>query len=164
MAAAASGCDSVSLGVCGVISVGRRHVPDLAGLHRVCEINYMGLMKLLPQKAFDERGYCFCAADGLMFTLRVLEEGRFTTLVEVSQNNENLPHYLRAYLQVRLYHDARMAEVCVSQQISRLQSSYHYPNEKMHHRDEKEQCNHFLAEWLRFCLAHGYGAFEFRPD
>ena len=65
---------------------------------------------------------------------------------------------------MRLYHDARMAEVCVSQQISRLQSSYHYPNEKMHHRDEKEQCNHFLAEWLRFCLAHGYGAFEFRPD
>jgi len=67
-------------------------------------------------------------------------------------------------LQVRLYHDARMAEVCVSQQISRLQPSYHYPNAKMHHRDEKEQCNHFLGEWLRFCLVHGYSAFTFVAD
>lgn len=142
----------------------KRHVPNLAGLHRVCETNYMGLMKLLPDSAFKAKGHAFFAANNLHFQLRVLDEGRFTTLIEVVQKNENLPHYLSAYLQVRLYHDARMAEVCVSQQISRLQSSYDYPNAKMHHRDEKEQCNHFLAEWLRFCLAHGYGAFEFIPD
>ncbi|MGL4207469.1 MAG: DUF1249 domain-containing protein [Aeromonadaceae bacterium] len=142
----------------------RRHVPDLANFHRVCETNYMGLMKLMPSAAFEQGGYAFCAANGLEFHLRVLDESRFTTLLEVAQNNENLPHYLRAYLQVRLYHDARMAEVCVSQQISRLRPSYDYPNQKMHHRDEKEQCNHFLAEWLHFCLTHGYGVFEFIPD
>ena len=147
-----------------MITLKKRHVPDLAHLHRICETNYMGLMKLLPAVVFEKQGYALSAADGLDFHLRVLEESRFTTLLEVAQNNENLPQYLRAYLQVRLYHDARMAEVCVSQQISRLQPSYHYPNEKMHHRDEKEQCNHFLAEWLRFCLAHGYDAFEFIPD
>lgn len=147
-----------------MITTARRHVPDLPALQRVCEINYMGLMKLLPEQAFTAQGYAFAAADRLHFRLRVLEESRFTSLVEIAQKNENLPHYLRAYLQVRLYHDVRMAEVCVSQQISRLQPSYHYPNAQMHHRDEKEQCNHFLAEWLRFCLAHGYGAFTFVAD
>ncbi|MGL6349457.1 MAG: DUF1249 domain-containing protein, partial [Aeromonas sp.] len=40
-------------------------------------------------------------------------------------------------------------------QISRLQPSYDYPNKKMHQRDEKEQVNLFLAEWLKFCLRHG---------
>ena len=147
-----------------MIRLKKRHVPDLANFHRICETNYMGLMKLLPKNAFEMKGYAFNAADGLCFHLRVLEESRFTTLLEVAQNNENLPQYLRAYLQVRLYHDARMAEVCVSQQISRLQPSYHYPNAKMHHRDEKEQCNHFLGEWLRFCLVHGYSAFTFVAD
>ena len=147
-----------------MIPVRKLHVPDLANFHRICETNYMGLMKLLPLAAFEKEGYAFCAADDLHFRLRILEEGRFTTRLEVAQINESLPQYMRAYLQVQLYHDARMAEVCVSQQISRLRPSYDYPNSQMHHRDEKEQCNHFLAEWLRFCLTHGYGVFEFVQD
>jgi len=49
----------------------------------------------------------------------------------------------------------RMAEVCAAQQISRLQPRYDYPNKNMHQRDEKEQVNLFLADWLKFCLRHG---------
>ena len=56
---------------------------------------------------------------------------------------------------VRLYHDAQVAEVCASQQISRFKASYDYPNKKLHQRDEKHQINQFLADWLRYCLAHG---------
>lgn len=97
-------------------------------------------------------------AQSLQFAVRILENTRYTTLLEICQHNDELPDFLRGYMQVRLYHDARMAEVCVSQQISRLHPSYDYPNPAMHQRDEKEQCNHFLAEWLRFCLAHGYSA------
>ena len=56
---------------------------------------------------------------------------------------------------VRLYHDAMVAEVCSSQQIFRFKARYDYPNKKLHQRDEKHQINQFLADWLRYCLAHG---------
>ncbi|EBB4503635.1 TPA: ADP-ribose diphosphatase [Salmonella enterica subsp. enterica serovar Typhi] len=48
-----------------------------------------------------------------------------------------------------------VAEVCSSQQIFRFKARYDYPNKKLHQRDEKHQINQFLADWLRFCLAHG---------
>ena len=47
------------------------------------------------------------------------------------------------------------AEVCSSQQIFRFKALYDYPNKKLHQRDEKHQINQFLADWLRYCLAHG---------
>ncbi len=135
----------------------RRHVPDLPELHRAYETNYMALMKLLPSTA-EGGARLYNVAQSLQFAVRILENTRYTTLLEICQHNDELPDFLRSHMQVRLYHDARMAEVCVSQQISRLLPSYDYPNPAMHQRDEKEQCNHFLAEWLRFCLAHGYSA------
>ena len=93
--------------------------------------------------------------NGLQFQLTVSEESRFTSQVILAQHNPELPSYLQARIEIRLYHDVRMAEVCAAQQISMLQPRYDYPNKKMHHRDEKEQVNLFLADWLRFCLKHG---------
>lgn len=58
-------------------------------------------------------------------------------------------------MSVRLYHDAMVAEVCSTQQIYRFKARYDYPNKKLHQRDEKHQINQFLADWLRYCLAHG---------
>ncbi|MDD0441623.1 DUF1249 domain-containing protein, partial [Shigella sonnei] len=40
-------------------------------------------------------------------------------------------------------------------QIFRFKARYDYPNKKLHQRDEKHQINQFLADWLRYCLAHG---------
>ena len=56
----------------------RRHVPDLANFHRVCETNYMSLMKLMPLAAFERDGYAFSAANGLEFHLRVLAQDLLT--------------------------------------------------------------------------------------
>ncbi|MGQ7191841.1 DUF1249 domain-containing protein, partial [Escherichia sp. HC-CC] len=50
---------------------------------------------------------------------------------------------------------------CSSQQIFRFKARYDYPNKKLHQRDEKHQINQFLADWLRYCLAHG--AMAHRP-
>ena len=57
---------------------------------------------------------------------------------------------------IRLYHDARVAEVISSQDIQQVQPRYDYPNVQMHHPDEKEQMNLFLKEWLQLCLRLGY--------
>ncbi|WP_324058423.1 MULTISPECIES: DUF1249 domain-containing protein [Aeromonas] len=133
----------------------KRYVPDLMSLQRTCEVNYMALMKLLPPGGSVGAERRYQVGNGLQFQLTVTEESRFTSQVILVQHNPELPSYLQARIEIRLYHDVRMAEVCAAQQISMLQPRYDYPNQKMHHRDEKEQVNLFLADWLRFCLKHG---------
>ena len=133
----------------------KRYVPDLMSLQRTCEVNYMTLMKLLPPGGSVGAERRYQVGNGLQFQLTVSEESRFTSQVILAQHNPELPSYLQVRIEIRLYHDVRMAEVCAAQQISRLQPRYDYPNKKMHQRDEKEQVNLFLAEWLKFCLRHG---------
>ncbi|MFQ2701988.1 DUF1249 domain-containing protein [Aeromonas caviae] len=133
----------------------KRYVPDLMSLQRTCEVNYMALMKLLPPGGSVGAERRYQVGSGLQFQLTVTEESRFTSQVILAQHNPELPSYLQARIEIRLYHDVRMAEVCAAQQISMLQPRYDYPNQKMHHRDEKEQVNLFLADWLKFCLKHG---------
>jgi uncharacterized protein YqiB (DUF1249 family) len=58
-------------------------------------------------------------------------------------------------LTVRLYHDAVVAEVVKSCGRQATHGVNPYPNKRMHHPDEKNQLNAFLAEWLNFCLMHG---------
>jgi uncharacterized protein YqiB (DUF1249 family) len=70
----------------------------------------------------------------------------------MSQLANNTPSFLRPSMEIRLYHDAKVAEVLSSQRVSKLQASYSYPNVNMHLRNEKQMVNAFLAEWLHFCL------------
>ena len=133
----------------------KRYVPDLMSSQRTCEVNSMALMTLLPPGGNVGAERHYQVGNGLQFQLTVSEESRFTSQVILAQHNPELPSYLQARIEIRLYHDVRMAEVCAAQQISMLQPRYDYPNKKMHHRDEKEQVNLFLADWLRFCLKHG---------
>ncbi|GGB35370.1 phosphohydrolase [Oceanisphaera marina] len=136
--------------------IARKHVPDLKSLQRTCDVNYMALMKLLPQGALVGESVSVGISDQVLFVLRVLEVAPYTWHVSIEQCTPRLPSFMRMKVKVRLYHDVRMAEVCASQQILTLRSSYHYPNAKMHHRNEKEQVNLFLAEWLKCCLQHGF--------
>lgn len=56
---------------------------------------------------------------------------------------------------VRLYHDANVAEVVKCQRYRQFKPRYEYPNLDMHQVDEKAQMNRFLGELLAHCLAHG---------
>jgi hypothetical protein len=58
-------------------------------------------------------------------------------------------------MSIRLYHDARAAEVISSQGIRQVKPRYDYPNTNMHQEDEKQQINQFLNEWLHLCLCLG---------
>lgn len=136
--------------------IARKHVPDLKTLQRTCEVNYLSLMRLLPSSAKVGETVSVAISEEVLFVLRVLETAPYTWHASIEQCSPNLPSFMRMRVKVRLYHDVRMAEVCASQQIFALRSSYHYPNSKMHHPNEKEQVNLFLAEWLKCCLSHGF--------
>lgn len=67
-----------------------------------------------------------------------------------------LPPTLKLYsLDVRLYHDATVAEVIAWQGHRRFQARNEYPNRHMYQRDEKAQLNGFLGELLAACLKEG---------
>ncbi len=56
---------------------------------------------------------------------------------------------------VRLYHDAKLAEVLEDENGRQLKGRYSYPNRGMKHPDEKFRVNQHLGEWLLRCLGCG---------
>ncbi|KEK27171.1 hypothetical protein SXM_3221 [Shewanella xiamenensis] len=84
-----------------------------------------------------------------VLVIRILENTKYTQLVEISRPLQivefvNIPKVL-----VRIYHDAKLAEVLTGQQIYQLRPVYDYPNLRMYHSDEKYQVNAFLGELLK---------------
>ncbi|WP_332874306.1 DUF1249 domain-containing protein [Bowmanella yangjiangensis] len=132
----------------------KKHVPQLATLHAVCEANYGRLLRLLPDLDQQKLEYCFSAGKGMSYRIQIQLCEPYTTTVEMRQLTDGLPAYLQPVMQIRLYHDARMAEVLGFQHMGKFKPSYPYPNSLMHQRNEKELVNHFLSEWLGFCLRH----------
>ncbi|MEZ8730270.1 DUF1249 family protein [Vibrio splendidus] len=135
------------------IAVKKPYHVDLAELMRVYETNYAKLTALLPvgHEVGDVRCY---QAVNMVYQLTVNEVTKYTTLIDICQSDA-MPVFPLPKMSVRLYHDARVAEVCASGDFSRVKAKYDYPNTKLLQKDEKFQLNKFLGEWLTFCLKTG---------
>lgn len=139
----------------------RRYVPDLRAQMADSEANFLRLMKLLPKledlpKLEEESCFEFQLdrEDGQVeVRMTVTERFRYTSTLHIEQRSATgwlqFPELL-----VRVYHDARLAEVVESGR-RQLEGRYAYPNARMQQPDEKAQLNRFLAEWLSQCLARG---------
>ena len=134
----------------------RRYKVDLPAHMAECDANFLRLQKLFP-----------CMKDRDQFTfgvqlngttkevcIEVLERSPYTTLLKVTQLPE-APWGVDPVLKIRLYHDARSAEVIEYQKQKRFDAAYRYPNPQMRQKDEKAQVNRFLSEFLSHCLANG---------
>lgn len=136
-----------------------RYRVDLLELQAACEANYLRLMRLLPDMRSDPdtRRIAMSQGDRLLgvLVLCVTESCPYTTTVRVSQE-DCLPWLPVPKMDVRVYHDARMAEVVGAENARRFRGIYSYPNAQMHQPDEKNQLNLFLGEWLGHCLACGH--------
>lgn len=122
----------------------------------VCDANFLRLQKLFPDMR-DAPGVEFDVSPGeqaIRVRIEVLERGPFTTLIGLTQL---LPHENGGdpTFKVRVYHDARSAEVTEYQRQTRFAAVYDYPNPRMRQRDEKAQVNLFLGEVLAHCLRFG---------
>lgn len=133
--------------------------PNLSNLMSLCDVNYMMLLRLLADKETVGEKRCFFISDFLSFSIVVNEVTRYTSLVTMTQdatiNGKNLADFFRPKMVIRLYHDARMAEVISNQDIRQVKPRYDYPNHAMHLPDEKQQINLFLKEWLQLSLQLG---------
>jgi len=133
----------------------RRYCVDLAAVQAECEVNYWRLECLL--RAFREDDRCFAIGAHLQMHICVQERSPYTTLIKIGTLLEiaQAPMALAPSLTVRVYHDARLAEVVAFARLRRVLPHYDYPNPAMHQPDEKAQWNRFLSDWLSHCLQHG---------
>ena len=125
------------------------------------EANFERLIWLVPTLASAPdliRGILLShGADGMSLQLTILEHSKYTTTIA-------LTHHLRMddamitdpFMKIRIYHDARVAEVLSYQCQSQLQ--IFHPDATLNVPNLREKCriNRFLSEWLDYCIAHGY--------
>ncbi len=136
-----------------------KYRPSLPDLMNLCATNYALSLQLLADKEdVGERRHFFISTQ-LAFVLSVKEVTKYTSLIYIVQE-QVLPNsvkvdYIKPQMQIRLYHDARAAEVISSQGVRHVKPRYDYPNKQMHQPDEKLQTNQFLKEWLQMCLEFG---------
>ena len=152
---------------------GKRYSVDLASHMAECDGNYHKLNKLLPQlrdiaasqiQLLLENTEASSVAPLVIFD--VLEKGPYTTLLKITlgtTDSQTPPDVQNRWMSlaaapqmtVRVYHDARSAEVVSYQNENYFHGVYEYPNLRMRQRDEKVQLNRFLGEFLSICLQHG---------
>ena len=144
-----------------------RYKVDLPAQMAECEANYVRLEKLLSldqvRESLPPSGYqCrFMVAHGeqhWLHVLNIIERSPYTTTLELSRSavGANADWLAMPKLTLRMYHDAKLAEVLAWEGHKRLRPRYQYPNQAMYHRDEKYQLNRFLGEWLTMCIEHGH--------
>ena len=144
-----------------------RYSVDLSRQQAECEVNFLRLMKLMPDlDTVDERLFdvTLTGHTPARIHLRVIERCPYTTMIELLQLQGHNPWTPRAQFSLRVYHDARMVEVESFRRQKPRHGHYDYPNHQMFHRDEKAQVNSFLGEWLSHCLNHGYEVVDLSID
>lgn len=130
-----------------------RYSVDLPDLHALCEANYARLMRVFARYETDNSRELMAGESRVR--LDVVDRSRYTTAIRLTKVGPLSAPLGTVTLDLRVYHDARMAEVVAFQSHRRVAGRYRYPNPLMYHRDEKYQQNHFLADLLAFCLAEG---------
>ena len=104
-----------------------RYRVDLLELQAACEANYLRLMRLLPEMRNrpDTRRIAMSQGDRLLgvLVLTVTESCPYTTTVQISQQ-DCLPWLPVPQMDVRVYHDARMAEVIGAENARRFRGIY----------------------------------------
>lgn len=125
----------------------------LAQWQTLCVENYLRARRL--ERACKSNGFLRLELErGAVASITLASQGPYTadmTLV-VQQSHALLRP---TTIDLRLYHDLRLAEVMSMSQDARTLARNRYPNRKMHQPDEKWQWNLYLSEWLRYLGNYG---------
>ena len=91
------------------------------------------------------------STDSTLIDFQVKQRSVYTTYIFITVNGEWGRRIPLPSLDVRLYHDLKMAEVVFSHHSRQLEPLYDYPNERMYQSNEKESWNEFLMDLIHFC-------------
>ena len=138
------------------VSETRRQRHNLERLHSECELNYVRLLRLMPGTAKLEHSIRVDFTHGYDSGMQVTVEEitRYTHLLSIVADGVRPDWLPEIQMKVRIYHDARMAEVvewCSDRTIPWELSE----KSSMQAPDEKWQWNMFLSDLLSHGLSHG---------
>lgn len=127
-------------------------VRSFAALMELYETNFMLMRRLMPDMAGLSGAWVTEVGDGVPLHVEVLEQGRFTTVVRLFYRLPCEDGGLREVpdLQVRVYHDARVAEAVAGRLRGRDCSAHGQVGERC--LDVRWRLNRFLYKWLRYLL------------
>ena len=118
------------------------------------ESNFIRLRKLIPDLQVLEDAVISRAAGHLDLYLKVIERSRYTSTLYLSYcfpGEHGLQ--MEPNLKIRIYHDARVAEVMAGHLHHGRLILDDLPAEAL---QEKWRLNRFLYKWLGYCLRQGH--------
>ncbi len=123
----------------------------------LCEANYQKLTHMFPEVAIFDYLALENKLKWIAVSVDVLERTPYTVLLQLKSSYIIHSKFLpETTMRVRVYHDARVAEVIQVQGHQRIRSHYAYPNSLMYLPDEKRQSNKLLSDILDFCNENHY--------
>lgn len=128
---------------------------DFVSLMDLYEENFIKLRKLIPNLSLIKDSSISKSTGHLDLHLKIVERSKFTTTLLLSYCfDANANQRMEPNLKIRIYHDAKLAEVMSG---------------KLHHgrllldnlpadaRNQKWALNRFLSKWLKYCLRQRHG-------
>ena len=141
--------------------------PDrsFASLMELYENNYIYIRRLIPDLARLDTSCRSIVSGTPDLHLRVIERCVYTTTVELSHQFGDVPNEeLIPDVYVRVYHDARAAEVLADSPLQhfRVWGDRLPPDPRS--LSWRWSVNRFLNRWLRYCLGEGHCFSVGAPD
>jgi hypothetical protein len=121
------------------------------------ESNFIRLGWIAPDVRRLPRRSVSCAAGDCPLELTVLDRARFTTTLSLSYLFEDASGRLREpELELRVYHDARLAEASGSADAARHPALHRLREALPVAADGRWPANMLLNKWLEYCAERGH--------
>lgn len=135
---------------------------SFAALMDLYERNYINMRRLLPAMPPSSTALVSSVTSGLDLHLHIIERNRYTSDLNLTYrfHEQNGAILNEPDLHVRIYHDARQAEVMAAQlrhyavAFSAEAGTGHLAHPA--HLHQRWQINRFLYKWLTYCLRQGH--------
>lgn len=138
---------------------------SFSALMDLYERNYIGMRRLLPMMPPASATRVSQTPGGLDLHLHVIERCRYTSelLLTYQFDQEDGLLITEPDLRIRVYHDARLAEVVAAHLRHRaFLETMHRDMERTNHIQlyNRWRINRFLYKWLTYCLRQGHRFIE----
>lgn len=127
----------------------KKYIPDLERRLSCCSKNYQKLAQIIPTHFTGEGAIALSLGRLGYLEIRLESLSEYTWSITLQHTPLKWPTWLSgAHMQVRLYHDAKLAEVVSFSGNSVAQDQYDSQAINLLYPDEKQQLDDFLGEWL----------------
>lgn len=138
--------------------------PRLTRLHEVQAEIYSLLQLLIPDEFAFTDFLKSCVPGSPLLRLQILERHRYTSFMRLTYDfSEESENRFSPNAHIRLYHDARMAEVTAFDCVQACSRDTHpaYPARQMMQRAWRK--NRALERWLDYLLKQGHSVATMQP-